>query len=1671
MTQTILQDTTWTGVIDLDGTVQVAEGATLTISKGSTVNGGRIEVWGSLVVDGQAETLVNINDTQIVFGSKSYSTSAAIDIHSAHIKGGSFLNGGWEYGTVSLTDSMVEDWSSQVFINQPHSDSTIARNIFKNIYGFRINTASSNETVSFKNNLFYDIDSTNFESHYYNSFPLINVQNAYGNTLGNSVAVETIIINENSFMNTGRVALELMENGSTFPKVNAQSNWFNTTNMLEISARVLDRSDGLTYPSIIDIGGALSAADPNTPAVDNIPTYDTRVDTTGNTVILQDTTWTGVIDLDGTVQVAEGATLTISKGSTVNGGRIEVWGSLVVDGQAETLVNINDTQIVFGSKSYSTSAAIDIHSAHIKGGSFLNGGWEYGTVSLTDSMVEDWSSQVFINQPHSDSTIARNIFKNIYGFRINTASSNETVSFKNNLFYDIDSTNFESHYYNSFPLINVQNAYGNTLGNSVAVETIIINENSFMNTGRVALELMENGSTFPKVNAQSNWFNTTNMLEISARVLDRSDGLTYPSIIDIGGALSAADPNTPTVYFPNMKTVTLGSSFDTATDVGSLKALDEVWLDLTINSGSKGFLKVNPDLDFQNFDRLFFYIDSKNIGIRTYKNDGTLIGTFPPLEFKPGVGVDPEIESFFLPYNVAIFKHDNQILGQEPAYDSSAAVYEFYHKNDQPFSSYPMTFKTVVEHFDVIDLSTPTGTINDLGKYDGTVFGVDGGIGNWSHPTDWAGQSFPSGTKIYKDMSFYSISNKDGIKISVSKDSPIILFLENNSTVDGHISEIFGYNLFADKQQSTLGLDFFSQSDGHLFSTQNHHHDWANPLVYIGTEDGKGNKVFNLKNDYGNLQIVGPYNNVSGNSRFINKDYILQITSKSSTPVEGWLEIHRNYNYDNFKGNMNYLEYESFGGGYYSHSNVSLYGQIIIEQNRKSSLIEWQPSASNNSTVKSLNTLTVNPYLGNDVLKIKDPIENFNLIYKDDSYPQESLEIKYHSDQQKFLVTGETFTDWIDLSDSKASIKNWKITAGGQLEETKPITIYGYDKSTENFVAEIHSNPEKWASDRTSDKFHGTTSTTDKLVVKAITNQTNNPAIKISSNDDGAGTVKTTLSNGLEKTIVDFTKTDVFETGDGNDTVSVSHSNSAIYSGGGNDNISSGAASHFISTGSGDDSITIEGKDYWGLDYEAWNVGFQDIKYYKIPIDGKLKHEQVFNGGSGSDTLNASSASETIFRHDGFSGSYQGENKLNRVDLIEIINAGAGDDVIDMTTPNENINYTLNMTLNGETGNDVLWAGPGNDIITGGEGDDILFGGKGDDTLTGGNGRDIFEFIAGSGNDVIKDYTSEDILRFFLHDGDTTNLTISNANTLSWETVNGIETIKFEGLFLPTFDGLTTNFIQPAEDSKSIYVLYDEVDGWSTANLVGTEEADFFVGGSGIDKIMGGAGSDTIDGYGGADIIYSGYNDDYVYGGSGDDRLNTGKGNDKVYGGAGIDTIYAGDGKDKLYGNEGADILVGGFGADTIITGTGADLIKISAGESPAAYASGYPSTSAHDLIGDFTTGASEDRFSYETAFSIVQSETTTPSKGSAAISSQGIATFAADDDTLSEKIYAVNSGINTGIEKAGAVAAFQHGSNAFLFIHDGFTALGVADSLIRLEDLDLTSKSLNINNDLLTIV
>ena len=1646
MIHTILQDTTWTGTIDLDGTVQVAEGVTLTISKGSTVNGNgnwasRIDVWGSLIVDGQAGTVVNINDVHIDIGNDDPTKPATIDIDFAHIKGGSLANG-YGRGVVSLTDSWIDTWNIATTAYQPTSDWTIARNIFKDITGFNIWTyvgPTTGGTVSFENNLFYDEDFVGTNG-WYSASPLIQVSNTADWGGGDS----TVLVSKNSFMNTERIALGTTTGGNA-KKVNAQSNWFNTTNMVEINARVLDRNDDLNYPSVIDIGGSLSAADPNTPTANNIPSYETRIETSEYTVILQDTTWTGTIDLDGTVQVAEGVTLTISKGSTVNGNgnwasRIDVWGSLIVDGQAGTVVNINDVHIDIGNDDPTKPATIDIDFAHIKGGSLANG-YGRGVVSLTDSWIDTWNIATTAYQPTSDWTIARNIFKDITGFNIWTyvgPTTGGTVSFENNLFYDEDFVGTNG-WYSASPLIQVSNTADWGGGDS----TVLVSKNSFMNTERIALGTTTGGNA-KKVNAQSNWFNTTNMVEINARVLDRNDDLNYPSVIDIGGSLSAADPNTPTVYFPNMKTVTLGSSFDTATDLGTITNLDEKWITFSPNGDSKGFFKVSNNLTFGDYDQFFLRIlgdDDDNYGVRFYDPSGANLSELLPTS-KGSIDFGA--------------KSQNQAKTGESYYSPNDSVVEIYETTGKAITS---DITMISQHFSPKTLSS-SGIYSDSGQY-----------------------NVPTGAQIYTGESLYSLINSDGIKLAVSKSQPAVIVLKQD------ISQVIdGLTLSDIKKSSTVAFGFqgFDAEDA--------------KKVKIKAYDkvtGLSLDVASQSVDFTEFNTTGVHALFSSYAAGSN-DIVVEITTEENGFTNGWFLVepwmemfteHGNLYPDQWKSTSSKAKiFGSLGPddirGYGDDNVISGWTGNDLISTGTSDVADYKGTDSDLA-----DDFYVYPYTGNDIIGVQRNLNNFQLCYNGIHYPSEALEIIYDKNLDKYLVKGESFTDWINVYPG-IDLNEFVLQVGSLDTKTQPITISSANNGSENFGVVVHSSPDLWEPDRVSDKFIGDSNIFDLLMIysaKSDLSGYKDLVIGVTSENNSLK-ASTTLTSGSTKEILNFSNVDLLMLGDGNDTVDMALETVSLFAQGGNDIITTSSGADFADGGTGDDTIIFGIEGVWGLDNEAWNINDEGIIYYKVPIDGKNQYQDIVFGGEGTDTLNMlGSKPDAIFFHDVISGAVQSNHVMTssslqilekaRITQIENINTGPGDDVIDFTSPDYK-GTTFSLKLNGDTGNDVLWGNKGDDQLNGGDGDDLLFGGEGQDHLTGGIGKDVFEFAAETltstpPHDVIADYNKSqgDLIRFYVQTNDTQNLTISGTNELTWQTSTSNQTIHLNGVTLSSLNDINTEFVVVPAEKANRYVIHDSTNGWTLANLVGTEEGDLFMGSSGIDKIMGGRGSDTIEGYGGADIIYSGYDNDYVYGGSGDDRINTGKGKDKVYGGAGIDTIYAGDGKDILYGNEGADILVGGFGADTIITGTGADLIKIATGESPAAYASGYPSTSAFDSISDFTTGASEDRFSYDTAFSIVQSETTTPNKGLAAISSQGIATFAEDDNTLSEKIYAVNSGINTGIEKAGAVAAFQHGSNAFLFIHDGFTALGVADSLIRLEDLDLTSKSLNIKNDLLTIV
>ena len=106
---------------------------------------------------------------------------------------------------------------------------------------------------------------------------------------------------------------------------------------------------------------------------------------------------------------------------------------------------------------------------------------------------------------------------------------------------------------------------------------------------------------------------------------------------------------------------------------------------------------------------------------------------------------------------------------------------------------------------------------------------------------------------------------------------------------------------------------------------------------------------------------------------------------------------------------------------------------------------------------------------------------------------------------------------------------------------------------------------------------------------------------------------------------------------------------------------------------------------------------------------------------------------------------------------------------------------------------DSLFGGAGKDKIYGGDESDTLSGGKGNDTLWGGTGSDTFIYQAGTGNDVIADYQSGELLTILDKRGkagdfkgvefsdDTLTLTIAGGGKVSFRNVNTSTAFNING--------------------------------------------------------------------------------------------------------------------------------------------------------------------------------------------------------------------------------------------------------------------------------------------------
>jgi len=212
----------------------------------------------------------------------------------------------------------------------------------------------------------------------------------------------------------------------------------------------------------------------------------------------------------------------------------------------------------------------------------------------------------------------------------------------------------------------------------------------------------------------------------------------------------------------------------------------------------------------------------------------------------------------------------------------------------------------------------------------------------------------------------------------------------------------------------------------------------------------------------------------------------------------------------------------------------------------------------------------------------------------------------------------------------------------------------------------------------------------------------------------------------------------------GNDTIYGDENANTITGGAGSDTLYGRQGNDTLAGGPGNDTLSGDGND----DTYVFGVG-----------DG---HDTIREFGSnswgGNDTLQFSpgitAADLTVTEAN--SGS----------DLVITLSSGDSITIVNDTTGNSDYRVEqarfddgsilshaqlMNLATTGTSGNDALYGdenantmtgAAGNDTLDGRAGNDSLEGGAGNDTMTGGSGNDTFIFHAGSGQDIITDFTA-----------------------------------------------------------------------------------------------------------------------------------------------------------------------------------------------------------------------------------------------------------------------------------------------------------------------------------------
>jgi len=225
----------------------------------------------------------------------------------------------------------------------------------------------------------------------------------------------------------------------------------------------------------------------------------------------------------------------------------------------------------------------------------------------------------------------------------------------------------------------------------------------------------------------------------------------------------------------------------------------------------------------------------------------------------------------------------------------------------------------------------------------------------------------------------------------------------------------------------------------------------------------------------------------------------------------------------------------------------------------------------------------------------------------------------------------------------------------------------------------------------------------------------------------------------------------------------------------------------------------------WESGYVAQHVGsigdWTGTNEYTT-LFGKNKLADIIEGSTDANILlmTDDDNGDTLFVDDIYTASPGGiAEKQSRIAQIDEIRAGAGNDIVDMTS--QNFEYIGDgLTIRGGEGNDTIWANKGNnwlfgdagnDRIVGASGNDVIAGGIGNDRMHGGGGKDMFTFCENWGVDNVEQLAGSEVVLWFA-EGSQDNW---DASKLTY--TDGTNSVKVSGV---TADLVTLKFGDDGSD-------------------------------------------------------------------------------------------------------------------------------------------------------------------------------------------------------------------------------------------------------------------------------